>query len=248
MLSPNKKSESISVSLIITLLACLPWSMHAVAIERSGNCRRDILRSIGTFSLGLVSLDFADLLHPSDASAACLPGDLSPDCIGVYKVPIDENILPYTGTKSALKSSAPDIRFVPPVATPKSTKEALQWLQTQRLAADDIAQVVTSGRLEEAGIKVLNLLPKVTVASRALVEAKAGGIAKQGESETIRELRRQKLQSLNEQVYVLWNSVDIAIGQGIRGEMGAPVVAQLMVLDVLKDAIRSLDDLLAALT
>jgi len=183
--------------------------------------------------------------HSPVAWAACLPGDLSPECIGVYKLPMDDAMLPYSGTKESLKTYAPDVKYVPPVESPKSIKDALETLQTQRLAADDIVEVVSEGRLEEAGIKVLNLLPKVTAAGRLVVSARLDASK---DSETVRKLRRNQLQSMLEDVTVGYNKVDIAIGQGIRGEMGASAVAQLTILDELKEANRAFDDFLAAAT
>jgi hypothetical protein len=177
------------------------------------------------------------------ANAACLPGDLSPSCIGVYKVPIDDNILPFIGTETALKKNAPDLSYVPPIVAPKSVSDALETLRKQRLLADEIVQIVTAGRLEEAGIKVLELLPKVTIAGRLIVNAR---LDIQGASDAIQELQQQQLQNSFDQVYVSWNSVDVLIGQGLRGEMGASVVAQLTILAELKDATRALDDLIAA--
>ena len=92
------------------------------------------------------------------AHAACLSGDLSPSCIGVYKVPMDDRILPYVNTPEALSKFAPDLNYVPPIQSPDSVSQALEILATQQLAAQDIANVVSAGKLEEAGIKILNLL------------------------------------------------------------------------------------------
>ena len=178
------------------------------------------------------------------ANAACLPGDASPDCIGVYKIPIDDNILAYTGTESALKKFAPDTRFVPPIKPPSSPKEALTNLAQQRSIADDIMKEVWAGHLEDAGVMVLKLLPQVTLAGRVLLAADMNTDS----NDTIQSLRRQRLENQVEQVYVLWNSVDILIGQGIRGELGTIMVAQLAILDEIKDASRALDDLISAIT
>ena len=70
-----------------------------------------------------------------------MTGDLSPDCIGVYKSP-------------GLSPAAP---FV------SSFREAWYVRQAQLFAADDIATVVGAGRLEEAGIKVLRLISTWTI-------------------------------------------------------------------------------------
>jgi hypothetical protein len=186
----------------------------------------------------------------SNANAACLPGDLSTDCIGVYKVPIDDASLKYFGTPEALKRFAPDLRYVPPIVSPDSYAQAWDILQTQRLAADDIQQVVSAGRLEEAGIKVLNLVPKVTSSGRVVMNTIENELTKQqqqdgGSGGVIREMRINRLQEQFSMVVALWGELDVTIGQGLRGDMGVSAVAQLQILSSLRDAIAALDDFLA---
>jgi hypothetical protein len=62
-------------------------------------CQRDRLSYGVAVALWTVPL----FINPATSNAACLPGDLSPNCIGVYKVPIDDNIRSMVGTKEALK-------------------------------------------------------------------------------------------------------------------------------------------------
>jgi hypothetical protein len=195
------------------------------------------------------SFEVASLIFVSQqckaANAACLPGDLSPDCIGVYKVPIDEEIEPMVGTEEALAKYAPGLKYVPPIQSPSTAKDSIEILLAQRKAADDIRDVVLAGRLEEAGIKVLNLLPKVTSAGKVALEAKLDLTTASRSSDAIKDLRRKQLQSRFNEVTVAFNNVDITIGQGIRGQMGSPAVAQLTILGELKEAIQAFDDFLA---
>lgn len=176
-------------------------------------------------------------------NAACLPGDLSPDCIGVYKVPINDNIKDMISTKEALKTFAPDLNFVPMIQPPKSSKAAFEALVAQRKAADDISGVVSAGRLEEAGIKVLNLIPRLTVSGRLLVE---NAVVDPDESAVIQDLRRQQLANLFETADVAWKNVDILIGQGLRGNLGVSAVAQLQILSEVREATAAFDDFLLA--
>ena len=178
------------------------------------------------------------------SNAACLPGDLSPECIGVYKVPIDDHIKDMVSTKEALKKYAPDLNFVPPVQTPKSSKAALETLLAQREAADGISSFVAAGRLEEAGIKVLYLIPRLTVSGRLLIES---AIVDPSASATVQELRRQQLINLFEIAEVAWKNVDIMIGQGLRGDLGVSAVAQIHILSELREATASFDDFLLAI-
>jgi hypothetical protein len=191
----------------------------------------------------------------SVSNAACLPGDLSPDCIGVYKVPLDDCLRDMVSTKESLKVFAPDLNYVPPMSAPQSSKAALEMIRAQRLAVDDIVTVVSAGRLEEAGIKVLNLLPRLTLSGRVLVEAAYGADVDNAMSaiesagtESIQELRLQQAKSLLAAAEVAWNDVDIMIGQGLRGSLGVSAVAQLLVLAEIRQATAALDDFMAAVS
>ena len=152
----------------------------------------------------------------SSASAICNPGDASPDCIGVYKLP-----------SSTGSITTPDARLV---------------LEAQRRAADDIRQVVAAGRLEEAGIKVLNLLPKVTAAGQTLLQTE---LVSHGGSDGISEVRRIQVQSQLEEMLASWNRCDVTIGQGLRGDLGVSAVAQLTVLSELREATNAMDEFLS---
>ncbi|KAL3922469.1 MAG: hypothetical protein SGILL_002188 [Bacillariaceae sp.] len=187
------------------------------------------------------------VLPPQTANAACLQGDLRPECIGVYKVPLDDNVLPYVGTKEALKKYAPDLEYVPPIASPTSVKTAMEILETQQLAAQDIKEVVSAGRLEEAGIKVLNLIPKVTSSGRYLLSVlqQAETTTTTASSSTVDELKINMLENQLNIMVGLFGQCDVEIGQGLRGEMGVSAVAQLGILSSLRDASCALDDFLA---
>lgn len=185
------------------------------------------------------------LAAAAPAGAACLQGDLSPDCIGVYKVPIDDAILPYVGTPEALKRFAPDLKYVPPIQAPKSFDIAMEILQTQRLAADDITAVVSAGRLEEAGIKVLNLLPKVASAGQVVFDVLQGELSSNtSTSASVKDMQSMKLQQQLDMVLGYWGETDVTIGQGIRGDLGVSARAQLEILASLKDARAALDEFL----
>lgn len=178
------------------------------------------------------------VLLPGQAQSACLPGDLSPECIGVYKVPMDNAILPYVGTEKDLKKYAPGVKYVPPVKGPQSYKDALDILEAQRLAADDIRSVVASGKLEEAGIKVLSLLAKLTPAGSLVINSMPAP------ADSIGEIQLIKAKDALEELGGIWGEIDVMIGQGIRGSFGVSAVAQLQIMKEIDEAIRSYDDFL----
>ena len=145
------------------------------------------------------------------------------------------------GKIQAVQRNAPDLNYVPPVKFPQSAADAVQILQAQRTAADDIRSVVAAGRLEEAGIKVLNLLPKVTAAGRVVVDHVAQTSPLEGGAKDVQLLQ---LQSRLDETLVSFGQVDVSIGQGLRGELGVVTVAQLTILGDLKDAMIAFDDFL----
>jgi hypothetical protein len=51
-------------------------------------------------------------MNPTESIAACLPGDIRSECIGVYKMPLDDAALQYVETPEQLKKFAPDLQWV----------------------------------------------------------------------------------------------------------------------------------------
>jgi hypothetical protein len=205
-------------------------------------------------------------MAPSDkANAACLQGDLRTECIGVYKVPIDDGIKSYISTPEALQKWAPDLKFVDPIeyASPKSYQEAIDILkQQQYIANNDIKQLLLEGKLELAGKKVLYALPKITISGRYILDelesrirnssaAAAASASASTESSVaststsvIDELKIERIENQYNLMNGYWGEIDIEIGQGIRGDLGVSAVAQITVLSTLRDVTSSIDDFL----
>jgi hypothetical protein len=149
-----------------------------------------------------------------------------------------------------LKRLVPDAKYVPPAAPPKSAQSAVKALSAQRKAADDIAEVVAAGRLEEAGIKMLNLIPKVTTAGRVILDelssrSSSAAAATTLSEETIWNLRTSQMESKFEELLGILGQCDVSIGQGLRGQMGVSAVAQLSILSELREVMAAFDDFLA---
>jgi hypothetical protein len=104
-----------------------------------------------TASYSLVTAIVSSLL-PTVSNAACLMGDTSPDCIGVYKMPMDDTALKYVDTPEKLKQYAPDVRWVPPVSYPKSYKEAKSELNSLQQRCASLDSAVLQGNLTEVGL------------------------------------------------------------------------------------------------
>lgn len=123
-----------------------------------------------TAAAAVATVSAVTIATPQAANAACLQGDTRPVCIGIYKVPQDDSFKSYFSTPEQLKEFAPDLLYVEPTPPPKSFENALEVLKGQRLAAETIQQSVAAGRLEEAGVGLLGLIPMVSISGRFVVD------------------------------------------------------------------------------
>lgn len=184
------------------------------------------------------------LIVSKDAQAACFPGDLSPECIGVYKIPLQDALSsPTLNSPEALKRNAPDVNYVQPAEQLRSILQAKNELLTQRAAADDIRDVVLAGRLEEAGIRVLNLIPKVTGAGMLLQQQVQSNLSTSDSG--VNQMQLFKFQQTYQDFIAMWSQVDVEIGQALRGQLGVSAVAQLEILKSLKEATATFDEFLS---
>ena len=250
-------------------------------------------KSVGGMAATITVLTTAS----SSVNAACLQGDLRKECIGVYKVPIDDAIKSYISTPEALTKFAPDLKFVDPIeySPPTSYNEAIAILkQQQYIANNEIKQYIAEGKLELAGQKVLYALPKITVSGRYIkdelesrirnnpsstpststststsIESSESSSESSESSTTLSEssessessttsssssmsvIDELKIDRIEDQFNLMigyWGGIDIEIGQGLRGDLGVSAVAQLLILETLRDVTCALDDFLVTAT
>lgn len=190
----------------------------------------------GMGTTGLVS-------RQKQAGAACLPGDVSKDCIGVYKLPyLDATESSWLYDKDTLNEFAPDIRYIEVQKQPDTVALAKKQLRSERVKIKFIRDVVLDGELEQAGLLLLNLIPRVTSAGLKIQDyiVRKTPDTPEGNTKAERELR--KFQQSFEVLVAEWSSIDIELGFAIRGQRGVTAVAQIEVLRYLKDATVALDD------
>lgn len=228
--------------------------------------RRDALRQFIVAGSAVVSATTA-LESSQPAQAACLPGDKNVDCIGVYKVPVDDRVLPYVKSPEMLKTFAPDVRWVPPVEYPTSYGDAFTKLADSRDRFEKIVfDSIKTGKLEDAGVELLGITPLVTVAGRVIVSELSGSPRKSndwtsssisdddgsdgkgGDQETgdlsMKELRAEVVLS---ELVVALGQVDILLGQGMNGQLGSITAAQIQILSActeINDLFRDLFNIL----
>lgn len=184
------------------------------------------------------------LTIPSPSNAACLMGDTSTDCIGVYKMPMDDNALKYVETPETLKQFAPDVRWVPPVQYPKSYKEAKSELESLQRRCVALSDEILKGDLTSVGVEILGIIPRLIVDGRVVISSLENAKTTNGIDLSMKAYRAES--SHTELVNKL-GQCDILIGQSLRGELGAPAPAQLLILGELKEANELFDEFMRSI-
>jgi hypothetical protein len=174
-----------------------------------------------------------------DAAAACLQGDISVDCIGVYKIPMDPEISPFIDTPEHLEKYAPELKYVPPIAAPDSSKMALEDLRTIQIQIlAEIRSKVFLGDLLSAGTSVLYILPRVRVDGECILKYW---------STDNKQSDIDMFQMSLDRLLVNLNQLDIMLGQALRGQLGALTPAQIQILSLLQDVDEAYKDMLLCL-
>lgn len=215
----------------------------------------DIARTISqssrrSFLICASALISTSQLNVNQAKAACLPGDIREDCIGVYKLPMDDAAKSYVETPEKLQKYAPDLKWVEPIQYPSSYQNAINLLKEQRQTFDVVQENVAKGDIKQAGLILLDIVPKVTAAGRYIVQSYSSAANnernKDFDSEEAKTLDMKAYRieyALNECLGYLGES-DVLIGQALRGELGVSAPAQLAILDQFRDARKEFDELL----
>jgi len=202
------------------------------------------------------NLIFTSLLMPisqiisKKADAACLPGDIREDCIGVYKMPLVDASLPYVETPEKLKVYAPDIKWVPPIEYPTNFQTAVNQLKEQRQILDLVQEKVAIGDIRQGGLMLLDVIPSVTSAGRYIVRTFSSSAINErnkssdSDESKILEMKVYRIEyALNDLIGYL-GETDVLIGMALRGELGVSAPAQIQILGQLGDARKGFDDLL----
>merc|ERR1719343_1290803 len=184
-------------------------------------------RIVGSVVTTVVSTFLGDgnIMSPDVVNAMCLTGDTSEQCIGVYKESPD--ILEHVDKSYTYGLTRPS-----PIRIPSSYKEALRTLTSLR--NDDVDQIhalVQNGKLASAGKKVLKIIPEISLSGNVILESL--------EEKKINTF--ELIQDKFRYVEVKLRQCDVLIGQGLRGEMGVSAVAQIMILEDLREFEDELD-------
>lgn len=178
---------------------------------------------------GLISGLTLASMNPDPSEGACLAGDTSVDCIGVYKVPLDDAVSSYISTPEQLAKYAPDLKYVPPVQYPKNYQVAKDELVDLQMRVENASKQILKGELTDAGVELLALIPRITVCGRVVIQA----LENSGKDFSMKVLRCEEAHT---ELVCALSSCDIMIGMALAGRMGAITVAQIQILEDMKDA------------
>ncbi|KAL3799981.1 hypothetical protein HJC23_007454 [Cyclotella cryptica] len=219
------------------------------------NRRKFVVRS----SLPILSLILS--MNPNYTHAACLPGDIRSECIGVYKMPLDDAVLPYVDTPERLRKFAPDLNWVPPIEYPPNFSAAVTQIHQQRSKLDLVRDLILKGDLNQGGLVLLDVVPNVSAAGKVILKGFGDAVNKErnlqmkrnkgndgafinSEKATTLDMRAYRFEySMNELLGYL-GEVDVLIGQGLRGELGAFAPAQIQILSSLDEAQSEFDEII----
>ena len=205
---------------------------------RESLARRQLFEQL--FRGTLVSISGISVVAP--AHAACLMGDTSEDCIGMYKMPLDDEVLPFVDTAEKLTKFAPGIRWVPPVEYPKSYLDARTEMLSLRDSVSSLSDVVLKGKLVEAGSLLLGIIPRVTVTGRVMIQVLE---ETKGRKEDL-SLRAMRLASAHTELLGILGQCDVIFGQALSGQLGSTTFAQIQILSELREANAVFDELIRA--
>lgn len=176
---------------------------------------------------------------PTQNQAACLPGDTSMDCIGVYKVPIDEAIKGMIDTPEQLAKFAPGLRWTEPIEYPKNYKVAKDEILDLQSKVQELIPIVSKGDLTSAGVELLRIVPRITVAGRVII----------GSLNNVKDfsMKAFRAEVAHNELLASLGAVDVLIGQSFAGQLGSVTAAQIQILEELRSAIEHYDELIKAI-
>lgn len=215
-------------NLLFVLLAAkesLSWNLPHLKDSRVAEPTRRAFLQCAVASVLLV--EQTSFAPPSNA--ACLPGDTSDSCIGVYKVPIDDEILDYIDTPEKLLKYAPDVNWVEPVRYPPTVRDARRELQQLQPRIESLKSKALNGDITLVGKEILEIWPRITVAGRVVVQGLENAKDKAFNS------RAYRTSVAHDEVLNSFGECDVLIGQGIRGDLGSLTVAQIYIIQNLDE-------------
>ena len=156
-----------------------------------------------------------------------------------------------TTTISTHPTPSNAIEFVPPSPSFSYTyKDAVEIIQTQRLAVDNISNVIKDGYIDEAGFKVMQLNAQTRTAGKIILDTfqENMSISKNSGDSNITLLRFLSLQKKFGILIDLCDECEDTLQMSLKGKSGVTAAVQLKALKVVDDIKSSYDEFLGQLT
>lgn len=155
--------------------------------------------------------------------------------------------IPSTTVAAATIASLPNptnaIEFVPASPSFSGTyQDALEIMYTQRIAVDNIANVIQDGNMEEAGFKVMQLNAQTRAAGKIILDSYQQQLS--GKNDNLMLLR---FLSCQKKFAVLLDSFDEcgeALQNTLKGKLGATAAAQIKSSKIVDETKSAYDDFL----
>lgn len=121
-----------------------------------------------------------------------------------------------------------------------SFDDAMDNLKAQRLACDNIRDVVSNANLPEARFKIRQLNAQTAATGKVVLRS-----LQQRSSDPVSMVRYLKCQEKFSVLQDLCGECEILMERALRGDLGAIAVAQIKILSVVEDTGGAFDDFLA---
>lgn len=145
------------------------------------------------------------------------------------------------------------IEFIPASPSFKGTyQDAIEILYTQRIALDNIQNVISNGKIDEAGFKVMQLSAQTRTAGKIVLDTLQEQIVSSSSADSsstnnssITLLRYLSCQKKFAMLIDVCDECGITLQNALKGKLGVTTTAQIKVLAVVDETMRLYDDFLA---
>lgn len=154
-------------------------------------------------------------------------------------------IFPTTAAVTGIASfSVPTeaIEFVPASPSYQGTyQDAMEILSSQRLAVDNISEVISNGNLDEAGFKAMQLSVQIRTAGKIVLDSFQERSSARNSANLLRFLACQKKFVT---LLDLCDEFSVTLVNSMAGKLGVVSVAQIKLIPVLDEVKNAYDDFL----
>lgn len=137
------------------------------------------------------------------------------------------------------------IEFVPASPSYNGTyQDAMEILSSQRLAVDNISDVISNGNLDEAGFKAMQLSAQIRTAGKIILDSIQERSSYRDANNSFNVLRFLACQKKFVTLLDLCDEFSVTLVNGMAGKLGVVSVAQIKLTPILDEVKNAYDDFL----